>query len=180
MFILLGIVLFSSSGDGISFPGDGAAGGSEDVAAPPSFPCQVLSWGVHKLISQLNMLLTFIWTSCPCPNLTWSDFENVVGQDVSEELVQEITQHLFFLQVKSSWPIHTKCTLYHHHKSKNNIETSRWSSQSWTWRSTALPRPACSSPATRFRFWETSSPSQCWQSCKDKPANLPDVVLCAG
>ena len=43
MFILLGIVLFSSSGDGISFPGDGAAGGSEDVAAPPSFPCQVLS-----------------------------------------------------------------------------------------------------------------------------------------
>ena len=58
MFILLGIVLFSSSGDGISFPGDGAAGGSQDVPTPPSFPGQVLSGGAHHLISQLNMLLT--------------------------------------------------------------------------------------------------------------------------
>ena len=176
MFILLGIVLFSSSGDGISFPGDGAAGGSEDVAAPPSFPCQVLSWGVHKLISQLNMLLTFIWTSCPCPNLTWSDFENVVGQDVSEELVQEITQHLFFLQAKSSWPkylVHYTTTTWARAISKRAGEAVNPE------HGDLLPSRGQRAPR-QLRGSGSGKPRHHHNVDEDKPANWPDVVLCAG
>ena len=50
-------------------------------------------------------------------------------------------------------------TLYHHHK-------SRWSSQSWTWRSIAPLRPACSSPAMRFRFWKLQRQTSKFAWCR--------------